>query len=101
LGRERIQALPDLEIPGVKPDLTFRMDLDPAVGIARAAARTGETSSYELLELDYFHRVRKGFLEIAKREPERCRVIDASQDEDAVHAAIWSEVEAFLAKQPA
>lgn len=96
LGPDRIQALADLAIPGVKPDLTFMMDLDPELGLARAAARKGETSSYELLELDYHQRVRAGFLDIAEREPERCRVIDASQDEEAVHAAIWREVEDFL-----
>jgi dTMP kinase len=96
MGRERIELLAKAAIPGVAPDLTFMMDLDPEVGLARAAKRQGDASSYELLDIEYHRRVREGFLDIAKREPKRCRVIDASQSEDAVAAAIWREVEAVF-----
>jgi dTMP kinase len=96
VGRERIELLARAAIPGVKPDLTFMMDLEPEVGLERASARRGDTSSYELLDLDYHRRVREGFLDIAARDPKRCKVIDASQSEDAVAAAIWREIEAFL-----
>jgi dTMP kinase len=100
LGRERVELLAKAAIPGVEPDITFMMDLDPEVGLKRAAARKGETSSYELLDLDYHRRVRDGFLDIAKREPKRCRVIDASKNEDAVADLIWAEIEAFIAREP-
>jgi dTMP kinase len=97
VGPERIKQLSEIAIPGVTPDITFVMDLDPEIGLARAAARKGDSSAYEARRLDYHRRVREGFLDIAKREPERCVVIDASQDEDAVAADIWDGVEAFLA----
>lgn len=101
IGRDRIELIAQAAIPGVKPDLTFMMDLDPELGLKRASARKGETSSYELLDIEYHRRVRDGFLDIAKRDPKRCRVIDASKGEDAVAAAIWKEIEAYLAAEPA
>lgn len=96
VGREAIEALASIAIPGVKPDLTLVMDLDPGVGLARASARRDDASSYEMLDLSYHEKVREGFLDIARREPGRCRIIDASQGEDAVAAQVWGEVEAYL-----
>jgi dTMP kinase len=101
VGRERIEALVQFTIPGVRPDLTFIMDLDPEVGLKRAAARKSDSSSYETRRLGYHRRVREGFLDIARREPDRCVVIDAARDEDDVTAEIWRGVEAFLAREPA
>lgn len=99
VGRERIELMAKAAIPDVAPDRTFVLDLDPEVGLKRASKRKGETSSYELRGLEYHRRVRDGYLDIAKRDPERCRVIDASQGEDAVAAAIWKEIEAYLATE--
>ena len=61
IGRDRIELIAQAAIPNVKPDLTFMMDLDPELGLKRASARKGETSSYELLDIDYHRRVREGF----------------------------------------
>ncbi|MGD2134139.1 MAG: dTMP kinase [Maricaulaceae bacterium] len=101
VGRETIEALANVAIPGVKPDLTLVMDIEPGAGLARATARRADASSYEMLDLSYHERVREGFLDIARRDPERCRLIDAAADEDAVAAAVWREVESFLETLPA
>jgi dTMP kinase len=61
-------------------------------GLARAAARRGTETRYESLPRDFHERVRAGFLEIAKREPDRCAVIDATRDLDTVAAAIAQTV---------
>jgi len=98
VGADRIAALAEVAIPGIKPDITFMLDLDPAQGLGRAEMRSSDASSYETLGLEYHQRVREGFLEIAAREPERCKIIDASLSEDAVADAIWSAMEKFLAK---
>lgn len=98
VGRDRIAALAEVAIPGVKPELTFILDLDPAVGLARAQERSSDASSYETLGLEYHQKVREGFLDIARREPERCKVIDASLSEQAVAEAIWRATEEFLAE---
>ena len=97
VGRERIEKLAEAAIPGVSPDLTFMMDIDPEIGLSRATSRDSDASSYEERDIAYHQRVREGFLDIARREPERCVVINADQDEDAVAADIWDGVEAFLA----
>jgi dTMP kinase len=76
-----------------RPNLTLVFDLDPVVGLARAKSRgEGAEDRFERKGLAFHQRIRAGFLEIAKTEPQRCRIIDASLDVAAVAAAIWSQV---------
>jgi len=74
------------------PDLTLIFDLDPAAGLTRAAGRTGAETRFEAKGLEFHTRLRAAFLAIAVAEPARCRIIDASADEDAVEAAVWRAV---------
>lgn len=61
------------------PDFTLILDLDPAAGLTRSGgARIGE-DRFERKDSDFHARVRAEFLAIAEREPQRCKVIDASQ----------------------
>jgi dTMP kinase len=71
-----------------RPDLTLILDLPIETGLLRAAARRGAETRYESLPRDFHARVRAGFLEIAKRDPQRCVVIDARGDIDTIAAAI-------------
>ena len=71
-----------------RPDLTLVLDLPIETGLLRAAARRGAETRYESLPRDFHARVRAGFLEIAKRDPRRCMVIDATGDIDTIAAAI-------------
>jgi dTMP kinase len=71
-----------------RPDLTLVLDLPIETGLLRAAARRGAETRYESLPRDFHARVRAGFLEIAKRDPKRCVVIDATGDIDTIAAAI-------------
>jgi len=80
----------------LKPDLTLVLDLPVAQGLARAAGRAAGGDRYERMDRNFHERLRQGFLEIARNEPERCVVIDATHDEDAVHAAIITAVDAHL-----
>jgi len=76
-----------------KPDLTLIFDLDPAVGLARAHSRgDGSEDRYERKGLDFHHRLRTGFLTIAKAEPKRCRLIDASRSIEEVSDQIWQSL---------
>lgn len=90
-------ALPD----AARPDLTLLLDLDPRDGLARAKASRNDTSRYEDKDIAYHDAVRAAFLEIAAREPERMRVIDAAQPLDAVEADIWRAVAPLLESAPA
>ncbi len=83
-----------------RPALTLILDLDPAAGLARAAAR-GATNRFEGHDLAWHRKLREGFLAIAQAEPERCRIIDASADPDAVAAQVWQAVTAAYHLKPA
>jgi dTMP kinase len=74
------------------PDLTLILDLPVAEGLRRAALRTGNENRYEQMTADFHERLREGFLAIARNEPRRCAVIDATGDIDTVQADIRAEV---------
>ena len=78
------------------PDMTLILDLDPALGLARAQARAGTETRFEAKGLAFHEALRARFLAIAAAEPERCRVIDASQGEDRVATSVWRAVEERL-----
>ena len=82
------QALGDLGLAAVQPDLTFILDLPVAEGLARAADRRGEETRYESMATAFHERLRDGFLAIAESDPQRCVVIDAAADANSVKDAI-------------
>lgn len=75
---ERIEGLMKVAIANFTPDITFILDIDVNTGMERAAARKGKEDRYERLGVDFHQRVRQGFLSIAKADPKRCVVLDAS-----------------------
>lgn len=84
-----IDELEKSVVQSTRPDLTFIFDLDPAIGLSRAKARGQVQSDRFERKGEAFHqKLRQGFLAIAAREPARCKLIDASQDAEAVFAAI-------------
>jgi len=88
LDLEALDRLYEVAVDGFRPDLTLMLDLPVEAGLTRAAARRGAETRYESLPRDFHDRVRKGFLEIAKAEPRRCAVVDASKDIDSIAKAI-------------
>ena len=95
LGRDWIARLDALAIDGRKPELTLVLDLPAADGLARAARRGG-ADRFERHGTAFHERLRTAFLEIAAAAPERCRIIDAGRDPDAVAADIWETVQMFF-----
>ena len=67
-----------------EPDLTLLIDMDPDTGLARAKGRQGVEERFEDFGPDLQHRMRKGFLDLAKEFPNRFRVIDGNRDVDSV-----------------
>ncbi len=97
LGREIVEHAHALAIGDTRPDLTVILDVPLDVGLARAQERDGDDANrYERMDQDFHQRIRDGFLDIAKREPERCVVIDATADADTVHAKILDAVKRRL-----
>lgn len=96
LGREPIELLQKLAIGLLKPDLTLILDLPVEVGLTRAGSRGDRETRYESMADGFHQRLREGFLSIAEREPDRCVVIDATQDLDVVHEMVLQAVAKHL-----
>ena len=94
LDLEMVRTLNSFATRGLVPDLTLILDLLPEVGMARQT----ELTRFEKESPEFHQKVRAGFLELAKREPERIRVIDASGSVEQVRARILEVVLAALAR---
>lgn len=92
LGRETINKVHELVLGSFQPDLTIILDIPVQDGLARAGIREGAEGSgedrYERMGSEFHQRLRDGFLDIARRNPERCCLIDATMDIDAVQREI-------------
>ena len=87
---EMIDQLERSIVGTTKPNLTLIFDLDPKLGLARAKLRGDAVEDrYERKGLAFHQRLRDGFLAIAKSEPARCKLIDASQSIDDVAHHVW------------
>lgn len=73
---------------GLRPDLSLLLDLAVADGLARARGRGGEADRIEQENAAFFERVRGRYRELARAEPGRWRVIDASQPVETVAAEV-------------
>lgn len=93
LDRETIRRIDSAVLDDFSPDLTLILDLDVAVGLARAHARAGTENRFEKFGAEFHEKLRQAFLDIARRFPERCRVIDASGTEDEVAEQIFTAVQ--------
>lgn len=101
LDPELMGEIERVAIDGMMPDLTLILDLDPSEGLRRATARRTENEVADRFEKETvsIHAARrKAFLDIAKAEPERCTVINASLDPAKVEDLITEAVFALLAR---
>lgn len=102
LGAIEPALLAELEavtVAGLRPDLTLILDIDPKLGLARAASRRapGETSDrFESEDLAFHTRLREAFLAIAAEEPQRCAVLDAGLAPEALAQAAFAVLEQRL-----
>ena len=92
VDRETIRRIDAAVLDDFQPDLTLVLDLDVSVGLGRANARPGSENRFEKFGADFHEKLRQAFLDIARRSPDRCRVIDASGSEDQVAEAIFAAV---------
>ena len=95
-----IEALERVAINGVMPDCTIIFDLPASVGLERARKRAGgpgeQPDRFEKEELETHEKRREAFLDIAEREPLRCRVIDATRPQEAIAEEVLAIVEPLL-----
>ncbi|MDI1302753.1 MAG: dTMP kinase [bacterium] len=91
----KIAELERLVQGDIRPALTLLLDLPVAQGMARAEARS-EKDRFEVEQQEFFERVRQGYRERAEAEPQRFRVIDASQALPDVQASIRRVLDAWM-----
>lgn len=87
-----LTALRDIAVGDTTPDLTLILDIDPAQGLARAASRRGGEDRYERMQITFHEKLREGYQAIAKAEPSRCAIIDASSGIDAIQSDIRAAI---------
>lgn len=85
--RSKVDALHELMI-GREPDLTFIIDMDPAVALERGLARKSGEDRFEDFGLGFQETLRHGFLSLAKAFPDRCVLIDGNRTIDQIASEI-------------
>lgn len=92
LGEDIVIRLEEIACDGIRPDLTFWLDLDPVKARSRVRSRTDlrdvGQDRMEVQSLEFFERVRRGYASIHKAEPSRVRRIDAEGPPEAIGESI-------------
>lgn len=92
LGVEKVDAIYAQIAGQFWPDLTLLLDAPVDVGLARMESRNGQDDRYQRKNKAFHEKLRQGFLELAKKEPQRIKIIDASQDQGSVALAVQKAV---------
>ena len=100
LGADTVAALERIACRGLKPHLTILVDVDAEASLARARARNAAAPHSETRlddeSLDFHKRVWDAYHELARREPERVKVVDGDAGLDAIERDIWRIVSAYV-----
>jgi len=96
LDLELVKAVNDAATDKLKPDLTILLDMPVEEGLARKAEK--KTDRFEKEALDFHRKVRKGYLELARAEPQRWLVIDARGSKGKIAEIIWQRVSQILSR---
>ena len=94
-----IRELEEFVCAGLRPAITFLLDLDLETIRNRRLRRVRPVNGPDRIEelpLEFHGKVREGYLRLAREFPERIKVIDAARSIDEVEAAIWKEINAIL-----
>lgn len=97
LPRAALDAANRLATGGLAPDLTLLLDVDVAHGLQRRRGSGGEWNRFDADGEAFHRRVRAGYLELARADPERWVIVDAGRPIDAVASDVWRAVAARLA----
>ena len=92
LSFEFVMQINDFSCRGIKPDRTILLDMPPETGAKRAIARAGaaavNSDRFDSEAIHFHEKVREGFLLLAKADPERFRIFDATLPIEALHNSI-------------
>ena len=106
LSPEFIKLINDYSSMLLKPDLTFLFDLPVEIGLKRATERNNRlekpsaTDRFERENVDFHQRIREGYLNIFKNEPDRFRLIDATRNVDIIQEEVRRYIIDFIVETP-
>jgi dTMP kinase len=92
-----IETINDLVTQGIKPDLVILLDIPADEGLSRK--RSSHKDRFESEELPFHQRVRQGYLEMAKSQPQNWLIIDGKLPKEQIAQIIWSRVNSLLSKE--
>ncbi len=93
LPLDSVRAINAFAIGGTLPHLTLLLDMDSSTARERIARSGRALDRMESQPAEFFDRVRTGYLELAREEPERIHILQAAKTPEAVHADIWNLVQ--------
>lgn len=97
IGMDAVASINDFATDGLVPDLTLYFEIDPQVGLERIQSnRQDEVNRLDKDQLDFYQRVHEGYLKLAKENPQRIKVIDASQSIEKVTDNVLTILNEFL-----
>ena len=96
IPRDRLEALAQWVHPGLAPDLTLLLDLPAEVAAQRMQAQGRTADRFERESQEFFARVRRQYLELAREQPRRWRVIDANRSLEQVSEDVMQNLKSFL-----
>ena len=96
-----ITCLDEMIVGNLYPQLTILMDVSPEIGLLRAEKRQSQKDRIEQEKIDFFQRVRAGYLQRAKHDPKRIKIIDANQELKDVQTKIVEVLQQFLMEMTA
>ena len=96
LGIYKMEKLKKIIIGDIEPDVTFVLDIDPKVGLKRSLDRSNQENRFESYNIDFHNKIRSAFLEIAKKNKNRCVVVDASLNEQEINNLIITVIDNLI-----
>jgi dTMP kinase len=99
IGLKFIREMEEFVCAGLRPAVTFLLDLDLGTIRNRRLRRVRPVNSPDRMEElppEFHQKVREGYLQLAREFPERIKIVDAAGPADEVEAAIWKEIDAIL-----
>ena len=96
LGIDEMEKLKKIIIGDIEPDVTFVLDIDPKVGLKRSLDRSNQENRFESYNIDFHNKIRSEFLEIAKKNKNRCVVVDASLNKQEINNLIITVIDNLI-----
>jgi dTMP kinase len=97
LALDPVHQINRFAVGNVMPDLTLVIDVPMEVSLARIRQRASDVPDrMERENIDFYKKIREGYLVLAKGMPERFAVIDGTKTEDAIEKKVWGEIQRLL-----